>query len=196
MDRRRSFWSELFCVVYGITLCFSALLVGACSSSEEDERWVDIPTDVYSQTTTDSGEKDTAVPAVILEEGEWGMSEPQVISDVCGVDSCQDVLEFVPKTMLITNVTDLGFDLDEDDFCAIEDLAFSCHQQQLEESVLSGTATMMIESTLSGDVENANLVNTFMDVTITDCEGAGCALIELALTFPCPIQLNAKAVLL
>ena len=175
-----------------------ALIISACGSADNDDDWADTPittdTSATDTNTTDSGTSDTAPQLVLPEDGTWDMTEPQVVSDTCGVGEYQDVLEFVPREIVIANVTEGGFNLDDGVYCDLSESTFSCTTQQIEESALGGTATMMIESTMSGYVENTNLISTKMDVVIESCEGGGCLLIEVALTFPCPIELESNAV--
>ncbi len=179
------------------------LLISACGSADDDKESTDtsITTDTSATdtnatdtNTTDSGTSDTAPELLLPEAGTWDMSEQRVVSDSCGIGDYQDVLEFVPGEIEISNVTEAGFNLDENVYCDLSDSIFSCTTQLLEESTMGGTATMIIDSTMSGIVEDSNLISTDMDVVITSCEGAGCLLVELALTFPCPIELEATAV--
>ena len=168
------------------------LFCAACSSSSGDQQWAEVPTGTSSQTVdTAAGETGDFTP--LLEQGKWGMAKPNIESDVCGVDSYQDVLDFVPSAFMIANVNEVGFELDGD-YCDLTDSVFSCSELELSESALSGTATLLITSQFSGQIETASLMDTLMEVVINDCQGAGCALIELALTFPCPIELETQAI--
>ncbi len=164
----------------------------ACTSPDEKE-WTDVPNDSGS-TQPDSGQPvDTGTAPILPDAGEWGMAEPQILSDSCGVNDYQDVLEFVPKTLTILNPTPSGFELDDGSACSLAEEEFVCATQNVNESALSGTATLVIESTLSGKIENSTRLDTQMDVLIQECQGGGCVLIEMALTFPCPIQLETQA---
>ena len=176
--------------VKGFQLSFVGL--AACSSAVDDSQPVDTETTTYEQAT-ETVTSDTAPELVLPEAGTWDMSEKQVVSDSCGIGDYQDVLEFEPSEIEISNVTEAGFNLDDNVYCDLSDSIFSCTTQLLEESTMGGTATMMIDSTMSGIVEDSNLISTEMSVVITSCEGAGCLLVELALTFPCPIDLEATA---
>jgi len=174
------------------TLLLPILVLAACSSTDEKD-WTDVPGDSGS-TSPDSGlPVDTGTAPLLPEAGEWGMAQPQIVSDSCAVNDYQDVLEFVPKTLSVLNPTVDGFELDDSSFCSLSEQHFVCDKQDASESALGGTATLIIESTLSGDVETPILMDTLMDVVIQECQGGGCALIEMALTFPCPIQLQTQA---
>ena len=184
------------------------ILLSCSSPSTSESEWIEIPDETgttttvttettvttTATTTTDTGYlEETGDPVIVPESGEWGMAKPQIISDSCGVDSYQDVVDFVPKKLDIIDPTADGFDLDDDSTCELIDGHFVCDTQETSASALGDTATMIIESTLSGDVQSSTLLDTWMDVVILECEGAGCLLIELALTFPCPIELQTQA---
>jgi hypothetical protein len=188
-------------------LLYPFLILLSCSGpSSSESEWLEIPvetgttttttatTTVSTTTTTDTGYlEETGSTAIVPEAGDWGMAKPQILSDSCGVNNYQDVVDFVPKTLSIIDPTEDGFDLDDSSSCVLIDDHFVCDTQEASASTLGDTATMIIESTLSGDVKSSTLLDTWMDVVILECEGAGCFLIELALTFPCPIELQTQA---
>ena len=122
-------------------------------------------------------------------------TDPNVVSDTCGVGDYQDVTEFVPGDMEVTSSDLDAFTLSDGSVCVRDDLAFTCDTHDVSESALSGTATLEITSTLSGTIVDEENLNVSMDVTIESCEGVGCWMIELALTWPCPIELGTGATL-
>jgi hypothetical protein len=145
-------------------------------------------------TNTETGESDDTGPATVLvKEGDWNMATPAVLSDSCGVNSYQNVSEFVPKTLVVDNSSATSFGLGDGSTCTRTGMEFDCESKDVSESALSGTAELHIESILSGTIVDSTTLDILMDVTILECTGGGCVLIELALTFPCPVQLSTTA---
>ena len=145
-------------------------------------------------TNTETGDPvDTGTPAVVLKEGDWNMASPKLLSDSCGVNDYQDVSEFVPEILVVDNSSATSFGLGDGSTCTRTGMDFVCEPQDVSESALSGTAELHIESILSGTIIDSTTMDTLMDVTILECTGGGCVLIELALTFPCPVELGTTA---
>ena len=181
----------------------------ACSSS--DDKWTEPTTDKNptdtgdtdpgdsdsgdTDTDTDTGEVDTGDgPEVLLpKEGQWGFAKPNLVSDPCGINDYQDVTEFVPAQTSLSDSTETGFVLDGNTACDRTDLNFECASIDVSEDALGGTATLIIDSTTSGLIVSDSSLSVDMNVNITECQGAGCALIELALTFPCAVELSTQA---
>ena len=128
---------------------------------------------------------------IVLREGSWSLSAPELISDSCGVDNYQDVSEFVPESLTIDGSTENSFTLKPDGLrCEREDLDYTCDSLSISESALLGTATMEIVNEISGTIVSESELEMVFDVTIESCEGLGCLAIEAALSFPCPVQLT------
>jgi hypothetical protein len=153
------------------------------------------PADTDEDTDEDTGDTNTDTdPATILvKEGSWNMATPTLLSDSCGVNDYQDVSEFVPKTLVVDNSSATAFGLGDGSTCTRTGMDFICESQDVSEEALGGTAELHIESILSGTIVDSTALDILMDVTILECTGAGCYLIELALTFPCPVQLRTAA---
>jgi hypothetical protein len=145
-------------------------------------------------TNTETGDPvDTGPEVVLVQEGDWNMAAPALLSDSCGVNSYQDVAEFVPQTLVVDNSSATSFGLGDGSTCTRTGMDFVCEAKDVSESALSGTAELQIESILSGTIVDSTTLDILMDVTILECTGGGCVLIELALTFPCPVQLSTTA---
>ena len=128
---------------------------------------------------------------IIIREGTWSLSAPNLVSDSCGVDAFQDVAEFVPDSLNIDSSTESGFTLKPDNLlCDREDLDYTCDSLSISESALLGTATMEIVNEISGTIVSDSELEMVFDVTIESCDGIGCLAIEAALSFPCPVQLT------
>ena len=177
------------------------VLATACSPKGEetlDTNSTDTSTDgsdtsLTTEDTASSEETDTAPPPVLLSQGSWSLSSPQILSDVCSLNSYQDVTESVPTTIVVTQSSEAGFTVDSETQCTRSDLVFTCSSQETTESALAGTAEMIITSVMSGVIINEDEMDTIFDVTIESCEGAGCIAIEAALTLPCPVTLESRA---
>ena len=186
-------------------------LATACASSEKDSTVDTSDTDTGTDTDSpvDTGDTtdpvdtappedtsepiDTAPPPVIATEGSWNLSSPTIAADSCGVNSYQDVTEFVPSELMISESTEASFRLDAETVCTRNDLAFTCSAQDVSESALAGTAELQINSVMSGLIVDENTLDITMDVTIEDCDGIGCIAIEAVLKFPCPVELSTGA---
>ena len=169
-------------------------------SGEPEKEWTpsdtgavdtDTDTDTEDTDTEDTGE--TAPPAVVPEEGTWGYSKPRLVSDPCGLDDYESVEDFVPEESEISDSNEDSFLLDGNSRCTRNDLEFNCETVDASEKVLGGSAELIIQSTMSGEIANADSMDITMDVNVAECKGAGCYLIELALTFPCEVQLTTTA---
>jgi len=176
-------------------------LATGCSSSKEDSGILDDTGTTQSTVDTSGGTEtgitgetgDSTPPPVILENGAWLVDAPNIGSDTCGVNNYQDVTEFVPLEMMISNSSESSFRLDSETTCERNELDFTCSEQDVSESALAGTAELNIKSVMSGTIINNSEMDLTMNVVIESCEGIGCIAIEAALTFPCPVELVTQA---
>ena len=130
--------------------------------------------------------------ATILLEGDWNLSAPTLISDDCGVGDFQDVTGFVPPSIGVGNSTEDGYLMLPDGLtCTRTDMDFSCASLYLEEDTGIG-ATLSITNEIGGTIIDEETMILDFDVTIESCEGLGCLLIEVALTWPCLIELQTE----
>jgi len=159
-----------------------------------DSGIVDEPTEETEQNVhKPGGNAPGGTDEIILNEGTWDLSAPALTYDSCGVNGYQEVSEFVPANLTIENSDADSFRLLPDDLlCERDGLDFYCESLSLSEEALAGTASMQILSAISGTVVSEDNFDMVFDVTIESCEGSGCFLIELALTFPCPVTLNTN----
>jgi hypothetical protein len=146
-----------------------------------------------TEETEDTDETDTQEPALILDEGNWSIETPTIVSDTCSLDTYQDVKEFVPPSITIADSTESSFMLDSETECQINDDSFICDPQNFEESVVFGTATMIISNVMSGQIIDSGNIDIEFAVVVEDCEGVGCIGPELVLTWPCPVTLDTSA---
>ena len=142
---------------------------------------------------TDTEDTDTEPPPLLIEEGTWGLNSPSLVSDSCGVDSYQDVKEFVPSEISIAASTEESFNIDSATVCTRTDLDFTCTAQDVSEEALAGTAELTINSVMSGTIIDESNIDITFDVTIESCDGIGCLAIEAVLKFPCPVTLTTDA---
>ena len=167
---------------FHIGLLFASLLF-ACESTEN----LLGDTGDYENLLNSSSEENQLVPI----DGQWSVSNPQSVSDACGVNSYQDVTEMVPSKFAVKNGTLSSFNTD-DTSCEIGNGgAFVCKETHIEDTALSGTATLNIKSVMRGTVVATDNMDLGFDVIIKSCDGAGCVFIEMALNFPCPVTLSA-----
>ena len=143
--------------------------------------------------SSDTDETDTDEPGLILDEGNWSIETPTIVSDTCSLDTYQDVKEFVPPSIIIADSTESSFMLDSETECEINGDSFVCDQQNFEESVLAGTARMIISNTMSGQITDSGNIDIEFAVVVEGCEGGGCFLVELVITWPCPVTLDTSA---
>tara|TARA_Y100001970_G_scaffold290861_1_gene426013 strand:- start:3281 stop:3814 length:534 start_codon:yes stop_codon:yes gene_type:complete len=139
----------------------------------------------------DSG-RDTSEPPIIAETGTWNVSEVSSVNDTCSINNYQNVAEMIPPTFTIVESNISSFKT-EDTSCEINQSGyFTCNAVSAEESALGGSAKLLINTIMNGKyTTNSSMVLDF-DVTIDSCSGAGCLVIEMALSFPCPVLLSAK----
>lgn len=140
----------------------------------------------------DSGIVDTAAEPVIANIGAWNVSNPELISDSCGIQDFQEVNDMIPSGFKVEESYLTFFKTDTTSCPTSPTGAFICDVTSLEESALGGTATMQIETTMKGKLRSSTEMDLGFDVIINSCEGVGCIAVELALTFPCPIILSAS----
>ena len=160
---------------------------GDTSDTEDTEDTMD------TEDTDTEDTEDTEPPPLLVEEGTWSLASASLDSDSCGVNDFQDVKEFVPAEIVISNSTESSFKIDSDTVCTRTDLDFTCSSQDVSESALAGTAELQISTVMSGTIIDESNMDITFDVTIEECNGGGCVLIELALTFPCPVTLTTSA---
>ena len=146
-----------------------------------------------TEDTMDTEDTDTEPPPLLVEEGTWSLASASLDSDSCGVDRYQDVKEFVPAEIVISNSAESSFQIDSDTVCTRTDLDFTCSSQDVSESALAGTAELQISTVMSGTIIDESNMDITFDVTIEECNGGGCVVIEWALTFPCPVTLTTSA---
>ena len=151
------------------------------------------PSSEPSEEPEPSSEPSEEPEPLILDEGTWNLSTPQLLSDSCGINGYQEVSEFVPSSLIVDNSEEDSFLLKPDSLvCERTGLDFSCDSVSISESALAGTASMQILSEISGTIISEDSFEMIFDVTIESCEGGGCFLVELALTFPCPVTLKTN----
>tara|TARA_B100000427_G_C15155303_1_gene440605 strand:- start:52 stop:534 length:483 start_codon:yes stop_codon:yes gene_type:complete len=141
--------------------------------------------------TFDSGIIDTAEPQIIVQTGIWSVSNPELISDTCNIENFQEIDTMVPSQFVIEESYATSFQTDTTSCTINPNSSFECDVTNLEESTMGGTATMKIETTMKGKIRSSSEIDLGFDVIIKSCEGIGCIPVELALTFPCPVILNA-----
>ena len=152
-------------------------------------------TEPSNETSTEPASEPEEPPepeAVILLEGDWNLSPPTLISDVCGVGDFQDVTGFVPPTIGVGNSTEDGYLMLPDSLtCTRNDVDFSCETLYLEEDTGIG-AILSIVNEINGTIIDEETMILDFDVTIESCDGFLCGLMELALTWPCLIELQTE----
>ena len=148
------------------------------------------------ETEPDDTEPEDTEPedtAVVLQEGDWNVASPTLVSDSCELSNFQDVSEFVPAIIEVFNSSEASFNIDDTIVCEIDTSSFQCAAQIFTESVLLDSATMTIRNVMSGNIVNAELMDVTFDVTVESCDGIGCWAVESVLNFPCPVELTTSA---
>ncbi len=161
--------------------------------TEDTEDTVDTNDTEDTNDTQDT--QDTEEPRIIAQEGTWDVRNVQLIEDACGLGNWEDVTGFVPAQFQVSNADESGFNLDANTRCDVDDdYQIVCDGQNLEESVLGGTATFLITNQFQGELEAFNDMGVDFNIQIV-CDGFGCGAIELGLTggFPCDVVLYANA---
>ena len=149
-------------------------------------------TDTDDTDTDDTDTDDTGPQPIIIDEGAWSLTPANLVSDTCNVDKYQDVTEFVPVEIMISDSSEASFKIDAETICTRDDLDYLCTGQDVSESALAGTAKLEINSVMSGVIVNESKMDITFDVTIEECKGVGCLAIETVLTFPCPVTLTTQ----
>ena len=146
-----------------------------------------------TDTNEDTGsDEDPVDDAIIVNDGMWSLDTPTVEHDGCEAGNYQDLSEMVPVEIEISNGSVSSFMVD-DGSCSVSGTDFVCSAEETSESTLAGTATLNISSTMSGTILSDSELDVYFDVVMESCEGIGCGAIELAMTFPCTIELSTTA---
>ena len=192
---------------------FAVLLFACTNQKEEPERDITIDTATEFEPSwepssepsseVDTGEMDTAEPepepepeVTLLNEGDWSLGSPTLLSDACGVAEFQNVSDFVPSSIGVA-------DSQADSFVMLPD-GLSCERNETElrcdtfyfdeETTAVGlAATLAIKNEITGTIQSESQMTLNFDVTIQSCDGPGCFFIEVALTFPCLLQQSSVA---
>ena len=154
-------------------------------------------------SSEDSGSTDTADPdpdpepdVVLLNEGDWRLGSPTLISDACGVAEFQDVSGFVPTSIGVTDSQPDSFVMLPDGLsCERNPTELRCDTFYFDEetSAVGLSATLSIKNEITGEIQSASEMSLNFDVTIQSCDGPGCWFIEAALSFPCLLQQRSQA---
>ena len=136
---------------------------------------------------------DTAEPVSLLEEGQWSLTEPELISDPCNVNNFNDVSEMVPTQLEVSNVSETGFNIDDDVFCTLEGSLFSCEEQHFSEETWG--ATIEIRNQMEGKMLTPTSLNVGFTVTLLSCSDNAvvCGLMETVMDLPCTLMLETTA---
>ena len=135
---------------------------------------------------------DTADPLDVAVDGTWHVSNTSFTGDTCGIANYQDVNEMVPDKFTIKESNYFSFHTDSTECAVSPEGSFTCIATRNRENALSGTATLNIKTTMSGDLLSERLMDLKFDTVIESCDGAGCFMIQMALSFPCPIIIHAR----
>ena len=190
------------------------ILFFACISQKEDgERDITIDTATEFEPSwepssepsseIDSGGVDTAEPepepepeVTLLNEGNWQLGNPTLLSDACGVAEFQDVSDFVPSSIGVTDSQADSFVMLPDGLnCERNTSELRCDTFFFDEetSAIGLSATLAIKNEITGEIQSASQMTLIFDVTIQSCDGPGCFFIEAALNFPCLLQQSSQA---
>jgi len=168
-------------------------------TSEPAEEAASEPTsEPTNEPTNEPAEEPASEPtnepeALILEEGNWAIGTTTVISDVCDINNYNDVTNFTAAEIGIAQSTENDFLMTPDNLlCTRNDLEFTCEALSLEQEAIVG-ATLIISNTIRGTIIDDKNMDLYFDVNIETCEGWMCWSLELALTWPCLIELEAPA---
>jgi len=160
----------------------------ACSvNNGERSRAANDPLPNYQDTGYD-----TADPIDVASDGTWYVSNTSFTGDTCGIANYQDVNEMVPDKFKIKESNYFSFHTDSTECAVSPEGSFTCNATRNRENALSGTATLNIKTTMSGVLLTESLMDLKFDTVIESCDGAGCFMIQMALSFPCPIIIHAR----
>lgn len=127
----------------------------------------------------------------VTTDGPWALSNATIVNDGCGVSSLGDATEVLPLVMDILNSSVDGFDYTDESggaHCVRTDLDFDCDQVTITSPIPDYDADLVMDLTMSGTIiDNDNMASAF-DVSIVDCEGSDCYLVEFVITIPCDMN--------
>ncbi|MEC7986885.1 MAG: PT domain-containing protein [Myxococcota bacterium] len=163
-------------------------------TSEPTDEPTSEPTDEPSSEPTSEPTDEPEEPAtILLGEGDWIIGSTTVLSDVCEIENYNDVTGFTPDGIGVADSTESDFRMLPDNLlCVRDDLSFTCDPISFTQEAIIG-ADLVITNTIRGDIETEDTMMLYFDIDIEECQGWSCGLIELALPFPCPIELEAPA---
>lgn len=160
---------------------------GEADTSGDTEAVTESDTDAGTESDTEA-DVDTDAPSPVVGNGMYDTSNFTVDSDPCMLENFQDVSEFLPAVLQISQSTSTSFQMGEpggdSQQCTLSADNYTCTRFESVEETPVG-ADLIIDTGLSGTVLSAGALDGVLDLSIT-CDGGGCTLLELGgLTFPC-----------
>lgn len=164
---------------------------GEPSGEPSDEPSGEPTNEPTNEPAEEPAEEPVEPTPIILSEGDWTIGTTSVLSDICDIGSYNDVTSFTPSEIGVAESAENDFLMTPDNlFCVRDGLEFTCDPIDLREEAIPG-AELVISNIIGGLIEDEDNMMLSFDITIERCEGWTCGLIELALPFPCPIELEA-----
>lgn len=144
----------------------------------------------------DDGNDDDDEQITLLLEGDWSLGAPNLLSDPCGVSEFQEVSDFVPSSIGVSDSQEESFIMEPDGLpCERNETELRCDNFYFDEetSALGLSAVLAIKNEITGGIISASQMELLFDVTIQSCDGPGCFFIETALNFPCSLTQSTMA---
>ena len=139
---------------------------------------------------------------IIIKESSFHYLGTHLRSDVCGLSSYEELSDFLPNRLDISNSKEAHFNIDTDIQChryGSENRKFTCDEQKLTRTSIVpffGQVTMNLNNTTSGKILSEHAIELKFEVSVQDCTDnqAGCFAVGLGLDLPCKLTLETIAV--
>ena len=188
-----------------MSMIFSIIFTACIDNDKNDgERDIQIDTGTTFEPSWEPSDEpnDTGSPdepdeeVTLLLEGDWSLGTPTLLSDPCKVSDYQEVSEFVPNSIGVSDSQEDSFIMEPDGLpCERNETELRCDTFFFEEetSALGLSAVLDIKNEITGTINSASQMELVFDVTIQSCDGPGCWFMEQALDFPCALKQTTTA---
>ena len=138
---------------------------------------------------------------ILLENGDWSLNNPQILSDGCQIQSVlnnfnTDIFAVIPENYSVVNAGYASFEIEISSGnanCPITGTQFTCDTLTIVESVDDLGITLTAELTLTGNLNSNTSMDAELEAYLADCDGSACGLLDLfGVSLPCTVEMSAQ----
>jgi len=135
------------------------------------------------------------------DDGDWLLTNTNVLQDDCNLQSVlntfgTDIFAVLPDDYTVVNSTYESFQIEISSGnanCPIEQSGFLCETLSINEEIDDVGITISADMNLEGVLFSGTVMNAVLSATLTNCDGAGCALLSLAgVNIPCDVRIEGE----